>query len=307
MDEGENEVKIVYESENGQLIESAPLKFNYIPLDKPNLYVLTIGVEHNDLKYTKNDAQAISRMYARLKDERGRGFKRIKIHSLTDSSETTKLNIQKAFLHLSNDRSIKDNDLVVVFISSHGKVVNGNQYVLLPSDYDPLYDQLTSVDFEEDILRKLRNVDGNKLLFIDACHSGSAGSRSFSDASASIFMNDLIEASSGMEIFASCSDHEFSYEDDEWKNGAFTKAIVEAFENKKVTIGGKEISSDIYSEINGVKQRGQDGVITIEELKRFVEQRVPFLVKENKGKSQNPTNKSTELLPRDMGIFMVVQ
>jgi len=57
--------------------------------------------------------------------------------------------------------------------------------------------------------------------------------------------------------------------------------------------------------LGGQKTRGADGVITIEELKNYVQQRVPYLVKSIKNKTQNPRNKSTELLPRDMVIYMV--
>ena len=303
--EGLNEVQIVYYSEDGKNVvgTSAPITFHYIPKDKPNLYVLSIGVKHNDLKYTENDAKAVAQMYEQLGGKSG--FKKVYIADMVESSETTERSIKKAFLDLERRKSIKDNDLVVVFISSHGKVVDGDRYVLLPSDYDPQYDEIGTIDFNEDVLKRLRNVDGNKLVFIDACHSGSAGSRSFSNEAASKVMNDLINATAGLEIFASCGDREFSYEDDRWEHGAFTKAILEAFKDETVEIDGKRIHSDIYKEVDGVKKAGSDGVITIEELKLFVQQRVPQLVKDVKMKPQNPTNKSTELLPKDMGIFMV--
>ena len=305
--QGENEVQIVYYSEDGSeiLARSTPFKFNYVPKGNPSLFVLSIGVPHKDLKYTARDAKAFAEMYAKLGDEKNNGFKDVKVAEITDTSLTTVNNLKKAFLGFQKKFKPKDNDLVVVFISSHGKVIDDDRYVLLPYDYDPAYEDVFTIDFNEDILKRLRNVDGNKLVFIDACHSGSAGSRSYSDAAASKVMSDLIEATAGMEIFASCGENEFSYEDDSWKNGAFTKAIIEAFENKEVEIDGKKVTADIYKEENGVKVEGQDGVITIEELKRFVQLRVPFLVKTVKNKPQNPINKSTQLLPKDMGIFMV--
>ncbi len=308
LDDGENKVEIVYYEANGKDIKakSEALTFNFTPMDKPNLHVLAIGVHHKDLKYTVKDATDFTEMYLKLRDDKGRGFKKVNIYPMLKEDETTATNIKKAFIGLERDRSIKDNDLVVVFISSHGKVSsNTDRYILLPTDYDPQYEDLTSVDFNEDVLKKLRNIDGNKLVFIDACHSGSAGSRSFSDEAASKVMNDLISATAGMEIFASCGDNEFSYEDENWENGAFTKAIKEAFTNTKVDVNGKTIQADIYNEINGTKEPGSDGVITIEELKLFVQNRVPFLVQSIKNKTQHPTNKSTDLLPSDMGIYMV--
>ena len=308
--EGLNEVQIVYFGEDGQEIigSSTPITFHYIPKGKPNLHVLSIGVKHDDLKYTINDAKAIIDMYSRLgSDGNNSGFKKVYVNAMVDADVTTERGIKKAFMDLSRRRAIKEDDLVVVFISSHGKVIDGDRYVLLPSDYDPQYDEIGTVDFNDDILKRLRDVDGKKLVFIDACHSGSAGSRSYSNEAASKVMNDLINASAGMEIFASCSDREFSYEDDKWEHGAFTKAIVEAFKNETVDVDGKKVSADVFKHVGGNKVAGADGVITIEELKLFVQKRVPHLVKEVKNKPQHPTNKSTELLPKDMGIFMVLQ
>lgn len=307
LQEGENEVQVVYYGDDGEEIigKSTPLIFKYVSKDAPNLYVLAIGVEHEDLEFTVNDAKKFASMYDKLRDDKGRAFRKVSVVEMTTKDDTDERSIKQAFLNLSRNHAIKDNDLIVVFISSHGKVIDGDRYVLLPSDYDPQYEEITTIDFNEDILKRLRNLDGNKLLFIDACHSGSAGSRSFSDAAASKMMNDLINATAGMEIFASCADNEFSYEDPSWGNGAFTKAIIEAFNNETVDIDGKKVNADIYTEFNGVKDKGSDGIITIEELKEFVQKRVPYLVKTVKNKDQNPTNKSTDLLPEDMGIYLV--
>ncbi len=310
--EGPNEVRIVYEDETGVEFSSPELVFDYSPKDKPNLYVFSIGVKHQDLKYTVKDARDFAGMYARFRDVKdNRVFRKVEVFEVTEEEMTTANNIKAAFIRMSR-MNIKDGDLVVIFISSHGKISNQGDFILIPSDYNPELEELYSVNFNEDILKKLRTVDGNKLVFIDACHSGSAlssGSRSFSSQASSKVMNDLIRASSGLEVIASCGDNEYSYEDDSWGNGAFTKAIMEAFQGNIVEVdGGKRIKADIYNEVEGVKKDGGDQVITIEELKYFIQQRVPYLVKSTKVNpptEQRPSNKSTELLPEDMGIFML--
>lgn len=308
--EGRNEVQVVYYQDDKKTInaESQKLVFDYVPKDKPNLYVLSIGVEHEDLKYTVKDAKDFASSYYGLKDNTGRGFKRVDVRQLIKKEETSKVNIQKAFLDLKN-WGIKDGDLVVVFISSHGKILDNNKYLLLPSDFDSQYQEITAINFNNDILKPLRVIDGNKLVFIDACHSGVVGSRSFSDDAASKVMNDLIRSTSGIEIFASCRDGESSYEDDSWENGAFTKAILEAFRNEEVPVGALPIRADIFADnpVTLDREEGSDGVITIDELKIFLSQRVPFLAKKIKGKPQNPTNKSAEHLDKNTGIFMINQ
>ena len=308
LEEGLNEVEIIYLDENNQeiLSKSRAVTFNYIPRGRPNLYVLSIGVKHNDLKYTVKDASDFALTYSKLKDDDPKGFRKVDVKQLVNDKHTEKTNLQIAFKDLSN-QNIKDGDLVVVFISTHGKVLDNGQYYLLPSDFDPLYPDLTALNFNDDVLKRLRSIDGNKLVFVDACHSGLAGARSYNDGAASKVINDLVRSTSGMEIFASCGDREFSYEDEAWNNGAFTKAILEAFNNETVEIDGEIVSADIYRDNPLTKEieEGSDGVITIGEIREFIGRRVPYLVKRVKGKSQTPTNKTHEHLPENTGIFMI--
>lgn len=302
---GENTIQVVYQKADGTELMSPFMTVEYVPAEQPNLYVLSIGVEHSDLKYTTKDAKDIADAFWKLHDDKGRGFKKVEVLALTQKEETSTMSIKKSFEKLSR-MSIKDNDLVVVFISSHGKVNQQGNFIFMPSDYESLYESSTSIDFKHDILNSLRRINGKILVLIDACHSGSAfnGGRSFSDASTSKLMNDLIQSSSGLEIIASCGDNEYSYEDESWQNGAFTEAILEAFSNKPVSIGGNTVMADKYNEL-GIRKQGSDGVITIEELRDFVRQRVPHLVKSKKNKDQTPSHKSTERLPRGMGIYLV--
>lgn len=304
---GRNMVEVVYNDNNGLIFSSRPMTFNYIPKGNPNLYVRSIGIDHDDLKYTVKDAQDIAKEFIKLKDDRGRGFRKVDVLEFTKNEHTTLINLKKMIVNLRRS-NIKDNDLVVLFISTHGKVLSDRgEYILIPSDFDPEYEEQTSINFKRDILDELDKIKGKVLVFIDACHSGNAiGSKDFTDEAASKFMNDLIEKSSGMEIIASCSDHEFSWEDPQWQNGAFTEAIIEAFQDKSVEVDGQMIHADIFDEINHRKS-GRDGIITIEELRNFIGKRVPHLVRSVKRQKQNPSHKSTELLPKDTPIYMVDQ
>lgn len=304
---GRNIVEVVYNDNKGLHFTSRPMTFNYIPKGNPNLYVRSVGIGHDDLKYTVKDAEDIAREFSKLKDDRGRGFRKVDVLQLTQDDQTTLINIRKMIVNLRRS-NIKDNDLVVLFISTHGKVLGDRgDYILIPSDFEPEYEEQTSLNFQRDILDELDQIKGKVLVFIDACHSGNAlGSKDFTDEAASKFMNDLIEKTSGMEIIASCSDHEFSWEDDKWQNGAFTEAILEAFQDKTVEVDGELIHADIFDEINRRKS-GRDGIITIEELRNYIGKRVPHLVRSIKRQKQNPSHKSTELLPKDTPIYMVDQ
>ncbi len=311
LEEGINEVEVVYLEDglDGKVVcKSSTLTFRYIPRNKPNLHVLSIGVPHPDLEFTVKDARDFAAIYQQLGDQSNNvGFKKVSVTELLLEQETEALDLRKAFEDLRRWK-IKDGDLLVIFLSTHGQVMENGDYYLVPSNFDPAYPKLTGLNFKEDVLKKLHWVDGNKLVFVDACHSGTVGAKSYDDGAASKVMNDLIRSTSGLEIFASCSDNEFSYEDSRWNNGAFTKAILEAFNNERVEVGAGEFTvADLYADnpITKREELGSDGVITIGELRRFLQRRVPFLVRSIKGELQTPTNKTAEQIGDNTGIFMI--
>lgn len=305
---GMNQVQILYLYDDGTEFKSPPMEIEYQPRSNPNLYVYSIGIAHEDLNYTVKDARDIANEFSKLLDERGVGFRKVDVKVMTGKAETTVLNIRNSFIDLTR-QNIKKNDLVVIFISSHGKVDQNRDFIIMPSDFDSRYEETTSINFEEDILDKLKMIDANILVMIDACHSGSAltGARDFEEGASKV-MSSLIEASSGVEVIASCSADEYSFEDASWGNGAFTKAILEAFRNEKVEIDGKMVQADIYGDNPETfqKEYRNDGAITIEELIEFVQQRVPYLVEKVKKQKQHPTHKSLDRLPRDTGIFYLM-
>jgi hypothetical protein len=119
--EGQNKVRVVYQDENGNDFSSEELVFDYSPKDKPNLYVLSIGVKHQDLQYTVKDAKDFAQMYAQFRDSKDRRvFRKVEVMEVTADDMTTANNIKAAFIRLGR-MNIKDGDLVVIFVSSHGK------------------------------------------------------------------------------------------------------------------------------------------------------------------------------------------
>ena len=312
LEEGENKVKIVYKHEDGTVFASRELIFEFTPKDRPNLHVISIGIEYDNLKYTVKDARDFGALYEDLVSEKVKtGFKSVYSTVLVKKEQTTRDQLSRLFEGISHKRSgIKENDLLVIFISGHGKLTRFGDFILLPSDFKSDLEKSTSLSFDEDLLDPLRFLDCKKLVFLDACHSGNAfsGKSEFSDRAASKVMMDLINASSGMEIFASCGNNEFSYEDDSWQNGAFTKAIKEAFSNDWVDVIGGKMQADMYNNLGTEAAQGGDGIITIQELRNFVSKRVPYLVqktKVNPPTEQNPSTKSTEMLPDEMGIYYI--
>ena len=279
------------------IVSSRTLIVKYDP-ERPNLHVVSIGTTNPDLKYTSKDARNIASFF---KNKPNTLFKKTQIIERTDSSKTDYKSIKRVFNDLTknfenpeSENKIEAKDYLLVFISSHGKTGDDKQYKLLPSDYNPSDGDLLAIDYQTDVIAKLDKIKCHKILFIDACHSGSTrGTKGSTQADALL---KISKAATGTTIITSCQGDEQSYEDDTWQNGAFTKALLEAFSN--------QLCSDIEGQYSS--DQNNDKIITIGETINFIKRRVPKMVAlQKKGRltEQNPILAASEL---DMDIPLVV-
>ncbi len=272
-----------------ETVQSKIMIIRYDP-EKPNLHILSIGTTQKDLKYTSKDAHD----FATTLQTQAKGlFKKIYTTTLDDSAATTQRGIQRAFGTLTKgfenpnvENRIFSKDYLIVFISSHGKTSEDNRFKLLPSDYNTIDGDYSTIDYQDVALASLEKVKCHKLIFIDACHSGAAkGAKAGADAEA---LMKLSTAAIGTTTITSCKSDELSYEDPDWQNGAFTEALMEAFTNKKCSDQEGTFSSDTNN----------DRKITINEVFSFIKRRVPHLVKNLKTSrvtDQNPNLKGSDL------------
>ncbi|MEZ4942423.1 MAG: caspase family protein [Saprospiraceae bacterium] len=292
LEEGRN---VIYIEFDGYLSDSIVV---YFAPKLPNLHVLAIGVPAEDLQYTTKDARDFA---AAIRAQNGLGlFNRInvQVHATYDSTTNNALSV--AFQSLRDaayNGQIKPNDFIVVFLSSHGDRGKDGRFYLQSSGCIPQYES-TMFDYEYYISRYLNPINcKHKLLFVDACHSGAARGQNpdtptgkgpgQQELSKALFQANT--AAEGMAIFTSCSANELSYEHSSWQNGAFTEALLEAF------LRGKELGIDRGSwvKVPGMYTPEPDDIITVDELKAFLETRVPALVQEkfNPNFTQHPTIK----------------
>ncbi|MEO1514329.1 MAG: caspase family protein [Bacteroidota bacterium] len=261
---------------SGQL--SQTLEVNFEPR-KGNLHLLTIGPNHPDLKYTSKDAADIAEAF-RQQSGPDKLFANVFTRKLNLPEQTTLTSIQQSVYDLVyqyKDQLITDNDVLLVFISSHGKV-SQNRFKILQSNYNSKYEHI-SIDFKTDIIDPLAQIDCKKIVFLDACHSGAASSKSdFANLSQAVI--DLAKAQPGLATLTSCRSTELSYEDQAWENGAFTEALLEAFSNKLCTDENGSFQADT----------NKDGIIRLQEVYSFLQRRVPNLVK-----SQLPNAPTTQV------------
>lgn len=256
--------------------------------DKPNLHVLSIGIDHDDLEYTKKDALDFA---AGFKNQEGKLFDKIFLTTLVSGQQTRAGRLQtngsiikKAFQDLKDNYtySIYKRDLLIIFLSSHGKAIN-NEFKVVPSDFT-IVGESALIDYKNDIIEQLEAIDCHKVIFIDACQSGSSISQKQTTNKSNSKLpsaNTLVKLSADYQntgTLASCEESESSWEDESWENGAFTEAIMAAFKNEKF----QDKSGNFSVSPN-------DNIITLGELYQYIQRRVPQMIENaNKAGSQHP-------------------
>lgn len=246
-------------------------------VQKPNLYVLGVGVSSFEnptynLNYADDDARDFTGAFEKLKnlpaDERM--FNTIKIKTILDEN-ATRANISEQILKWKNTATEKD--LVVLFLSTHGDIdETRNLYFRTYDTHDEI--SLLSVNgLSNKWLRdQIDNFEGTVIQFIDACHSGKAGTEYSYKSTARIpkAVNELIHAleSRSTMIFSSCRKNQLSIENEKWENGAFTEALVNCLNAKEMK---DEDGEAIIADMN------KDGIIDTNEINAYLNQAVSVL------------------------------
>jgi hypothetical protein len=233
LSEGANQLKAILKTSNSN-IQSEPLTINYSP-SRPNLHIISIGVPSSDLKYTVKDARDFALALAAAGNQ---AYSKVYIDTLLSEDLTSKTEILKALRRLQyrvTNLQILPNDQLVVFISGHGLAAYDGSFRLAASDYDNPFMQETSLDFEQEIVNYLQNIPCSKMFFVDACHSGTASGSGLAGIAA---------RKSGLNMMVSCQQDEYSYEDDAWKNGAFTYAILQEIKRFSTQSANADANSD---------------------------------------------------------------
>jgi|GEM_PF-6710329 len=136
---------------------TARLTVRYKPKET-TLYALCIGVPdpRGQLKYTQKDARDMATLFAQ---QPGKVFDNVEVTTLMTLEETRAEMISKAvkeFGLLSRRGTLKPDDAVLIFISTHGIVSDEDgQFRLFGSTFDAGNQKYTGFSLREDILRAL--------------------------------------------------------------------------------------------------------------------------------------------------------
>jgi WD40 repeat protein len=129
-------------------------------------------------------------------------------------------------------------DVSVLFLAGHGLTDENLTYWYLPSDATEEQAHGKGVS-QDDVRRALRSAPGKVVWFLDTCHAGGAAARSAVDVNR--LMNTVTSAENGgIVAFASSQGNETSFESSVWKNGAFTKALVDGIEHGEAAVFGQD-------------------------------------------------------------------
>lgn len=206
----------------------------------PRLFVVAIGVgDYNDaklpkLQFTCKDAKDFS---AAIASKKGKPFEEVQVKTLCDS-EATRAEIFEAMEWLKQESA--PNDVCVFFFAGHGYRDEKDRFYFMPYEghVDKLYECFSASDFRS----QAEEINGKFVVFVDACYSGGLldGNRS---AATNHFIEQLRSTKNGMMLFASSASDTKSKEDPTWGNGAFTKALVEAFNGAAKEEGEEGLST----------------------------------------------------------------
>jgi WD40 repeat protein len=265
--------------------------------EKPTLYIVAIGVssykeKERDLKYAAKDIQD----YLNLMGATATNFKELKSVAITneDATKETVLSF-KSYL-----AKAKVDDHVILYYSGHGLLDDQLNYYLAMHDVNFLDPEKRGLSY--DLFEKM--IDSipcrNKLVLIDACHSGEvdkdeaeiAKNSTSQDVTTTFrsgpntvkpkvglknsfaLMQQLfadVTKGTGATIISAAGGMEYALESKDWNNGVFTYSLMDALTNRKA-----DINHDSYIRVSELKQYVSDKVYELTKGKQ-----TPTLRKEN--------------------------
>ena len=247
---------------------------------RPDVYVLSIGIsnypspELPELKFADEDARAIGESFQK---QQGKLYGKAFVRTLTEGQATaTAIAAGLNWLKLASQK-----DLAVIFLAGHAVQDPRGNYYFIPQTGDLSNVATTGIRWTE-FQSVLDNLPSKVLLLADTCHGGSitgkterargAPSRDLTKA-----IRATLSAGSGVVVMTASTEFEESFENDRWKHGAFTKALLDG--------------------LSGQADYDGDHSVYIRELDHFVTKRVQKLTEGR----QHPTTE----VPRSMPNFPI--
>lgn len=302
LSKGMNKIQVSVMNENGveSLKETVEIKYTG-ETPKPSLHIAVIGIskykdEKMNLHYAAKDAKDIAKLFASQKEK----YDNIYTYRIINSDATRQniLQLKNMFLKSHVD------DKVILFFAGHGVLDKELNYYLATYNMDfgnPKQKGLPYSAFE----KLLDSIPAReKLLFIDACHSGEVDKNDSQLVSQQPVVKDNItfrgikftgnrgmsvlglqnsfelmkelfadlRRGTGAMVISSAGGGEFAYESKQWNNGVFTYAILEGLRtqhadlNKNNSIPVSELRDYVFNKVNELTNGRQNPTARRENL-----------------------------------------
>lgn len=214
-------VQLVAKDANGNSSEPVSIALTYTGnKPKPNLLVVAVGVSEYQkqglrLKNAANDARDF---VAAIQNGNNSLYGNVKVSSVLLDNEATYSNVRKAMSQIV--REAAQDDVVMFFFSGHGSIEEKRTY-FLPVDVDTEDLFATAVDFDDIIAsaKRLKDKECKVVIIMDACHSGALLGMKSAFA--------LEMSAPGISILSSSTGNQQSKEYAGWRNGVFTKYLLD--------------------------------------------------------------------------------
>jgi hypothetical protein len=203
------------------------------PPTKPKLYLLAVGVGAYANPSFKLDlpAKDAGDVAAAWKAQKGGLYEEVEVKLLADAKAS-----RDAILDGLEwlERQATERDVAILYFSGHGmNDPRTGEYLFLPYDAD-LESRRKTLLPDREVRSALSSIPGKVLVFLDTCHSGNllgnAKTRDGTDLTR--VLNELTSAENGVVVFSASTGRQQAIESPDWKNGAFTSALLEALAGK---------------------------------------------------------------------------
>lgn len=277
--DGNNEIKAVAISDSK--VESDPISLTVSYDDEAtnsDLHVFSIGINDYknssyNLSYAVKDANDFSKVIIKGADTL---FDNVYEYSLRDS-DANKNRIVEIFNELV--LKVDAEDVFVFYYAGHGVMSLGDKedFYLVAHNVTNLYGTELLKDegmSATELMNFSQSISAQKQLFVlDACHSGGALNSFATRGGGREKAIAQLARNTGTFFLTASQDVEYANESGDLKHGLFTYALLEI-------LNGDSFAAAL------------DGKITINEIKTYVEERVPELSEQYHGSAQYPTSYS---------------
>jgi dipeptidyl aminopeptidase/acylaminoacyl peptidase len=229
---------------------------------KPRLFLLAVGVSQYhrpelNLNFADNDADQFGRA---MQAQQGKEYAEV-VSRVLLNGDATQSSVRTGLQWLESQ--VTGDDVGILFMAGHGFQMGDEGYFFAAADFDPSRARETGVDYKtirQSLVHFARA--GNRAIFlIDTCHAGGVIGSNLGASSGATLAAELGRPENGVVVLTAAGPNQLSFEDAKWRDGAFTKAVLEAIVDAKA-------------------DPEESGTITMLDLGRYVSKRVPVLTEQ---------------------------